>query len=69
MTIITVSLVGLPSMLLEFLTYLGGVNLEPLVGQERALQIITYVAIIKSVLAVIQSRVNQPDKPEKPKEP
>lgn len=56
-TILTASLVGLPTLLLQFLSFVGAVDLSPIVGPQMALQIITGVAIAKAVLAFIESRV------------
>lgn len=48
-TVITAASVGL-------LHALDGINLAPLIGSERALQVVTVVAIVKAVLAFIESR-------------
>jgi hypothetical protein len=54
-TVLTASLVGVPTLLLQLLSFFGDVDLTPFVGAERALQIVTAVAILKGVLASIES--------------
>jgi hypothetical protein len=54
-TVITASLVGLPTVLLQLLSLFGGIDLTPFVGPEMALKIVTSVAIIKAILAFIES--------------
>lgn len=56
-TVIVASLVGLPTLLIQLLNYLGAIDLSPFVGPEMALKIVTGVAILKAVLAFIESKV------------
>lgn len=55
-TVITASLVGVPSMLLQLLNYVGYVDLAPFVGPEKALKIVTTVALVKGLLAFLESQ-------------
>ena len=55
--IIVASLVGLPTLLIQLLNYLGAIDLSPFVGPDMALKIVTGVAIVKAVLAFIESKV------------
>lgn len=55
-TVLTASLVGLPSLLLELLSYLDGINITPFIGPDMALKIVTGVAIAKALLAFIESK-------------
>jgi len=57
LTVITASLVGLPTLLLQLLNFLGAVDISPLVGPDMALKIVTGVAIVKALLAFIESRM------------
>lgn len=50
-TIIAASLVGVPAMVLEFLDLLGGTDLTPILPPDRAVKIITCIAIVKAVCA------------------
>jgi hypothetical protein len=54
-TVLTASLVGLPTVLLQLLSFFGGVDLTPFVGAEMALKIVTVVAIVKAALAYLES--------------
>jgi ABC-type phosphate transport system permease subunit len=56
-TVIVASLIGVPSILLQLLTYFDAIDLSPLVGADKALKIITAVAITKAILSVIESRI------------
>jgi hypothetical protein len=58
-TVLTASLVGLPSLLLELLSFFGGIDLTPLVGPDRALKIVTAVALAKGLLGFIESRMKE----------
>lgn len=55
-TVITASLVGVPSMLLQLLNHVGYVDLTPFVGPEKALKIVTTVALVKGLLAFLESQ-------------
>ena len=55
-TVLTASLVGVPSLLLELLSYFDGVDISPLVGYGTASKIVTGVALAKALLAFIESR-------------
>ena len=59
MTIIVASLVGLPTLLIEILNAMSGIDLTPMVGTDKALKIVTGVAIVKAVLAFIESRMTR----------
>lgn len=61
LTVITASLVGLPTLLLQLLNFLGAVDLTPFVGADTALKIVTGVAIVKALLAFIESRIKAED--------
>lgn len=61
LTVLTASLVGLPTLLLQFLNFVGMVDLSPLVGPEMALKIVTGVALVKALLAFIESRIKAED--------
>lgn len=54
-TVLAASLVGAPAILLQFLSYLDGVDFSPFIGTDRALKIVTTVAIAKAILAFIVS--------------
>jgi hypothetical protein len=56
-TVLTASFVGLPALLLQLLSSLDGVNLTPLIGADMALKVVTAVAIVKAVLAFIESKI------------
>lgn len=56
-TILAASLVGLPSLLLELLSSIEGVNLTPLIGPELALKIVTIVAVAKAIIAFIERKI------------
>lgn len=56
-TVLTASLVGLPSLVLELLSSLDGINISPLIGSDKALKIVTAVAIVKAVLALIENKM------------
>lgn len=60
-TVITASLVGLPSVVISLLDSLGAINMAPLVGPEIALKIVTSVAIVKALLAFIESCMKPKD--------
>jgi len=54
-TVIAASLLGAPALLLQFLSYFDGVDFAPFIGPERALKIVTVVAIVKGVLSFIEA--------------
>jgi len=56
-TVLVASLVGVPSLLLQLLDSVGAVNIAPLVGPDLALKIVTGVAIVKAILAVVESTI------------
>jgi hypothetical protein len=58
-TVLTASLVGLPSLLLEFLSYFDGVDISPFIGYDKASKIVTGVALAKALLAFIESRIKE----------
>ena len=60
-TVLAASLVGLPTLLLQLLNFLGAVDLTPFVGADTALKIVTGVAIVKALLAFIESRIKAED--------
>lgn len=55
-TVLTSAAMGAVSLLPGLLNMLSGIDLSPLVGAERALQIVTAVAILKALIAFWQSR-------------
>lgn len=56
-TVLTASLIGIPSILLEILNALSGIDIAPFVGPDKALKIVTGVAIVKALLALIETRM------------
>jgi hypothetical protein len=58
-TVIAAMLVGLPELLLAILNAVEGLDIVAFVGPERALTIITTIAVAKAVLAFIQSRLEE----------
>ena len=58
-TVLTASLVGVPTLLLEFLDHFDGVDISPLVGYGTASKIVTGVALAKALLAFIESRMTE----------
>lgn len=57
LTVITAFLFGAAPLLLQFLDAFGGVDLTPFLGAETALKIVTGVAIVKALLAFLESRM------------
>jgi hypothetical protein len=55
-TVLVASMVGLPDVLLQLLSIVQGVDISPLIGADKALKIVTAVAIAKAVLSLIESR-------------
>jgi len=55
-TVLVASLVGLPDVLLQLLSVVQGVDISPLIGPDKALKIVTAVAIAKALLSFIESR-------------
>lgn len=55
-TVIVASLVGVPTLILQLLSYFDDVNIAPLIGSDLALKIVTGVAIAKAILAFWESR-------------
>lgn len=55
-TVIVASLVGVPSVVLQFLHFIEFVDFSPWVGPETALQIVTGVALAKALLAFLESQ-------------
>lgn len=56
-TVLTASLVGLPSLLLELLSLFDGIDISPFIGYDKASKIVTGVALTKALLAFIESRI------------
>lgn len=56
-TVLTGLLVGVPELLLQLLSAFDGVDISPIFGPDRALKIMTGVAIVKAALSFIESRV------------
>lgn len=50
-TVLTASLVGAPAIILQLLTYFDGVDFAPFIGTDKALKIVTAVAIAKAILS------------------
>ena len=55
-TVLVASLVGLPTLILQLLSYFDAINFTPIVGPDMALKIVTGVAIVKAIAAFIESR-------------
>lgn len=55
-TVLVGAAMGFVSLLPNLLTELAGIDLSPLVGPERALQVVTATAILKALIAFWQSR-------------
>ena len=60
-TVIVASLVGLPTLLLQLLSFFDGVDISPFVGPENALKIVTGVALAKAMAAFLQSQFAKDD--------
>lgn len=58
-TVLTASLVGLPTLVLQVLSMFDGIDIAPLIGADNALKIVTGVAIVKAVLAFIESKMRK----------
>lgn len=56
-TVIVASLVGLPELILQLLSFFDGVDITPFVGPDKALKIVTGVALVKALLGFIESRM------------
>ena len=56
-TVLVAGLVGVPTLLIQLLNYLGAIDLAPLIGPDMALKVVTGVAIATALLAFIESRV------------
>ncbi len=61
LTVIAAGLVGVPTLLIEILNAMSGIDLTPLVGPDKALKIVTGVAITKALLGFIESRMKKGD--------
>ena len=59
MTVIAASFVGLPSIILQALSLLDGVDLTSILPPEHALKIITGIALTKALLAFVESRMKE----------
>lgn len=60
-TVIVTSLVGVPELALQALSYLDGVDVSPIFGPDMALKIVTGVALAKAVLSIIGSMISGDD--------
>lgn len=58
-TVIVASLVGVPELALQALSYLDGIDISPIVGAETALKIVTGVAVVKAVLSIIENMMKE----------
>lgn len=58
-TVIVASLVGVPDLALQALSYLDGVDIAPIFGPDAALKIVTGVAITKAVLSILGSMMSE----------
>lgn len=56
-TVLAASLIGLPALLLQLLSMFDGIDIAPLIGPDKALKIVTGVALTKALLAFIESRI------------
>jgi hypothetical protein len=55
-TVIVASLVGVPTLILQFLSFFDGVDITPFVGADNALKVVTGVALIKAMAAFIENQ-------------
>lgn len=60
-TVLAGLFVGVPSALLDLLNAFAGVDITPLVGPQTAVKIVAGVAIVKAILAFIESRIRHVD--------
>ena len=61
MTVIVASLVGVPSIILQLLSLIDGIDLTSILPPEHALKIITGIALTKALLAFIESKMKAED--------
>lgn len=61
-TVIVASLVGLPTLVMQFLTSLEGIDFTPFMEPKTALKIVTGVALSKAVLTFCLALGYKPDK-------
>lgn len=54
-TVIVTALLGSTTLILQALSFFDGVDISPFVGPERALQIVTGVAVLKATLSIIEN--------------
>lgn len=54
-TVLVVSLVGAPTLILQLLTFFDGIDITPFVGSETAVKIMAGVALAKGLLAFLES--------------
>lgn len=60
-TVIVASLVGVPELVVQALSYLDGVDISPIFGPDLALKIVTGVAVAKAVLSLVGSAMLEDD--------
>lgn len=60
-TVIVASLVGVPELVVQALSYLDGVDISPIFGPDLALKIVTGVAVAKAVLSLVGSAMREDD--------
>lgn len=54
-TVIVASLVGVPEIVLQLLSYFDGIDVSAFLGPQRALQITTGVALVKAVASILEN--------------
>lgn len=58
-TVIVASLVGVPELVIQLLSLVDGIDITPFVGPDKALKIVTGVAIAKALLGFIESQMKR----------
>ncbi len=56
-TVLAASVVGLPSILLQLLSLIDGIDISPFLPPDKALKIVTGVALTKALLAFVESQI------------
>lgn len=60
-TVIVASLVGVPELVIQALSYLDGVDIAPIFGPDLALKIVTGVVVAKAVLSLVGNAMREDD--------
>lgn len=58
-TVIVASLVGVPELVVQALSYLDGIDITPIFGPDTALRVVTGVALAKAAFSIIASMTNK----------